>query len=106
MKITATHIIQWADARAAQSLLPILVRRLVSQVNATKALSFPGGDSVFRPGWGDYCETEQGNAWVPSGISCWEMGCNRNPQSKANEDFGNRVDELNRDGFSSVLALR
>jgi hypothetical protein len=39
-------------------------------------------------------EADNTNPWIPSGISGWEFGCNKNPKQKAEEDYAARVDSL------------
>lgn len=91
MRITATHLEQWADTREAQGMLPIIIRRLVSVTAETKALSIPGGDSVGEPGWDGCASIARGNAWVPTGEVRWEMGCSANVTKKARDDLQKRT---------------
>ncbi|MEW6173688.1 MAG: hypothetical protein AB1510_11595, partial [Bacillota bacterium] len=53
MRITASHIVEWAntDAKVAQTHLPLWIRRLCFDPEATRQLSFPAGDSTYVPGW-------------------------------------------------------
>ena len=98
-RITAALIEQWveANAREAQGMLPILVRKLISTTSKTTALRMPGGDSVSQPGWDGLISASEGNAWVPTGESCWEQGCNADVVSKAREDFAKRVAATSKD---------
>ena len=73
--VTATDLVQWADRRAAQGELPLLLRRLVRASVAPQFIDFPAGDSVNRPGYdGTFCATVEGSSHVPAGQSVWEMG--------------------------------
>lgn len=94
MRVTATHLTQWSDQRVAQEILPVLVRRLISATSHVTALSMPGGDSVVTPGWDGIVRVNKGNAWVPDGLSYWELGTSQNPLTKARTDFKKRVAEL------------
>nr|VFK09360.1 MAG: hypothetical protein BECKLPF1236B_GA0070989_10089 [Candidatus Kentron sp. LPFa] len=93
MKITASHIAQWADthARQAQDQLPRLIRRLCYDPEASREISFPAGDSTYRPGWDGVLSSKKGNAWMPAGASRWEMGCDKEPTTKANGDYRKRT---------------
>ncbi|MGB3424039.1 MAG: hypothetical protein WBF84_17530 [Castellaniella sp.] len=94
MRITATHLAQWTDRREAQGMLPVLVRRLISATARITAIAMPGGDSVSAPGWDGVISVEQGNPWVPAGISYWELGTSKDPASKASSDFEKRLGQI------------
>lgn len=96
MRITATHLTQWSDRREAQGMLPVLVRRLISATARTTALVMPGGDSVNIPGWDGVIETAEGNPWVPSGVSYWELGTSKDPALKARSDFKKRLEQISK----------
>lgn len=94
MHITATHLVQWSDKRETQGQLPLLVRRLISATANITAVDMRGGDSVYMPGWDGVVEVSQGNPWVPTGLSYWELGTSKNPGSKASSDFKKRLDHI------------
>jgi hypothetical protein len=82
----------WADSYDAPFTLPQLVRRLIhASVESLRRIEMPAGEGVRRPGWDGLVETAQGNAFVPSGVSGWEMGVDRDPRRKAEEDFQKRT---------------
>lgn len=93
MRVTASQILNWANTKAkeAQTDLPRLVRRLCYLVGSTRQIAFPAGDSTYTPGWDGTLFSEQGNAWVPVGASCWEMGCDRDINDKANTEYLKRT---------------
>jgi len=94
MRITATQLADWADTKAAQSDLPRLVRRLCFDAGSTRQIAFPAGDSTYTPGWDGVLHSEQGNAWVPTGASRWEMGCDKGITAKANGDYQKRTEQI------------
>ena len=51
----------------------------------------PSGSSVWMPGWDGLLIVETGNPCVPKGSSAWELSCERDVTSKANEDYGKRT---------------
>jgi len=92
-RITAALIDQWVNtnAREAQGMLPVLVRKLIAETSKTTALRMPGGDSISQPGWDGVVSVSEGGAWVPVGDSCWELGCDADVVGKAREDFKKRL---------------
>lgn len=95
MRVTASHIVDWANTKAkeAQRALPRLVRRLCFDGGTPRQISFPAGDSTYVPGWDGVLFSERGNAWVPVGESRWEIGCDQNQTTKANEDYRKRLEQ-------------
>ena len=93
--ISATDLVQWAASQDAKAVFPELIQRLVLATvgNVPKRLQFPSGDSVQQPGWDGICEqkvTKQ-SAWLPFGISGWELGAQETSlRSKAEDDFRKR----------------
>lgn len=89
---TATDIHQWSDRRDAQEDLPRLLRRLVLVSHSgVRRISFRSGEGVQVPGIDGRVETDEGSAFVPEGVSVWEMGAGGNPASKAQEDYAKRT---------------
>ncbi|WP_406227107.1 hypothetical protein ACI7YU_18735 [Pseudomonas siliginis] len=98
MHITASQIIDWVSqhAKDAQTQLPLWIRRLCYQAGKIHEISFPAGDSTFRPGWDGLLVTSEENAWVPSGTSCWEIGCDVAVDNKCKSDFLKRTQKTPR----------
>ncbi|MBN9518700.1 hypothetical protein J0H58_09305 [bacterium] len=88
--LTATHLVDWADERRAQDMLPLLIGRLVLAAVSPLRIDFPSGDSVNRPGYDGFLQTVEGAPLVPAGQSVWEMGTDQNPAKKANGDYATR----------------
>jgi hypothetical protein len=93
MQITASHIINWANTKTkeAQANLPRLIRRLCFDAKATRQIAFPAGDSTFVPGWDGVLSSDTGNAWIPTGPSFWEIGCDQEVFAKINSDYQKRL---------------
>lgn len=93
MRVTTSHIVEWANTQAkqAQTELPRLARRLCFLAGSTRQLAFPAGDSTYLPGWDGRMFSDHGNAWVPAGASCWEIGCDQEIGGKANDDYRKRT---------------
>ncbi|MCK6376270.1 MAG: hypothetical protein L6Q69_19540, partial [Zoogloea sp.] len=96
MRITASHIANWANthSKEAQVELPRLVRRLCFHPDATRHISFPAGDSTFMPGFDGIVEFDGVSAWVPKGTSGWEIGCEKEIKGKADGDYAKRTEEI------------
>jgi hypothetical protein len=92
--LSATHLVQWADTRSSQGMMPALVRRLIlASVDraAIHRIDFPAEDSVNRPGVDGTLQVAQRATFVPAGWSVWEMGVDRDPKKKANGDYIKRT---------------
>src|SRR5664280_1325802 len=90
---TADQIDRWANYLPAESELPRLVRRLIRRTAKPSRLDAPAGSSVRAPGWDLVAEVREGNDWVPTGNSFWEMGTDRDPRRKAQDDYKKRTAE-------------
>ncbi|MGB7431330.1 MAG: hypothetical protein WA921_02535 [Ahrensia sp.] len=91
--ISANEIVQWASTHNAQSELPQLVRRAIGQVGSSTAITMPAGASVTVGGFDGTVFAQDGNAWVPSGKSYWELSVNAKPRTKADSDYQKRTAE-------------
>ena len=89
----ATDLEAWARRRHAQDLLPRLVLRLVLATGGSSIskASFRTSEGVQLSGWDGIVEATEGTAFIPEGLSGWEMGVGSRPSSKAAEDIGNRA---------------
>ena len=77
----------WADTRPSQSDLPRLVRRLILETTpGLVELGMPAGDGVAAGDWDGSVRTTEATAWVPDGLSVWELSVNSSPNAKADED--------------------
>lgn len=93
--VSALDLELWADTLDARSTLPQLIRRLVRATGkGIQWKEFPAGEQVQRPGWDGIAKAESSDIYVPAGISVWEMGVNKDPREKAEEDFAKRSKDL------------
>src|SRR4051812_45747337 len=87
-----TDLASWANRLDAQAQLPQLLRRLVlATVGRPLGVSFRAGEGVQLGGWDGVVSVEEGNAFVPAGVSGWEMGTNRDVKAKADGDYEKRT---------------
>ncbi len=92
--VDAINLQQWADRTDARTRLPELVRRLIYATTPDlREIDVPAGDAGQRPGWDGIVVTGTASPHVPAGLSLWEMGCDRDPREKAEEDFAKRTKE-------------
>jgi hypothetical protein len=90
----AIHLARWADTQEARYTLPLLLRRLIRRtVPSLATWNFPAVEQVQRPGFDGVVETPAGNEFVPTGISWWEMGVDKDPKTKAQGDFDKRTEK-------------
>lgn len=85
---------RWASTPQAKSLLPELLRRLVFATVPREHLQkvdFPSGAETQRPGYDGTTVTSQFTAFVPEGISFWELGTEDGPERKAESDYQKRI---------------
>ena len=95
VEIRAHRIEQWADWISAREDLPALLRRLICATgDRLTRLNFPAFDNSQRRGPDGEVETDVPTPWIPEGRSIWEFGCNRDPATKAKDDYADRVESL------------
>ena len=88
-----SEISNWASLPNANHQLPELIRRLILATTMPTLLDIPGGSAVWRSGWDGLVEATAGNAWVPKGVSVWELSCQSDTGAKASADYGKRTDD-------------
>lgn len=91
MRPDAQQLIQWADRLDCRARLPQLVRRLVhSTAEDLVEVDFAAGEGTGRPSFDGRVRAGTATAFVPQGLSVWEIGCSLDPAAKANADYGKR----------------
>jgi DNA-binding transcriptional regulator YiaG len=93
VRISTQMIEAWSNTRAAQELLPILLRRLISRTANVTAISMPGGDAISTPSWDGTVDAAVQTPWVPEGRSFWELGTGGLPDKKAEQDYQKRLQQ-------------
>src|SRR5437588_1430507 len=90
----AADLAQWANRLDAQGLLPKLVRRLIlATAGDITRIGARSEEGVRYPGFDGIVEIGKGNAFVPTGLSVWEMGVNQDPKGKAESDYTKRTED-------------
>lgn len=89
--VNAADIISWADCLDAQSRLPQLLRKLIHAAGVPiQRIGFPSGEAVQNSGWDGILSVEKGSAFIPEGISVWELSADKDPRGKADADYDKR----------------
>lgn len=108
LEFKSTDIEAWVERNIPTRVrLPVLLRTLAHSTDpALNKIDFPGNNDGERPGWDGWVETKKGNAWVPNGVSGWEIGTDVNVAKKAEGDYRSRTDSVGpekRAGISFVF---
>jgi hypothetical protein len=95
--VTANSITDWVDKnpREAQETLPLLIRKLIISTTTPSSLRIPAGDSILNKGWDGVLNCLQGNSFVPTGDSFWEMSTEHTAKVKAESDYRKRTANTN-----------
>ncbi len=89
----AEDIERWAGAHRARTELPKLVRRLLADTPGVTDLSIRAGRGVDFSGWDGRVDGGSGTAYVPVGLSCWEMSTSRDPKRQAHANYRKRTED-------------
>jgi len=89
----AGDLAQWANSLNAQGVLPKLVRRLIlATAGDITRIAMRSEEGIRYAGFDGTVEVGKGNAFVPTGVSVWEMGVNQDPKGKAEGDYTKRTE--------------
>jgi hypothetical protein len=91
--VDAIALDQLSDRLEARGLLPHVVRRLLAGSPGVTRLEVPAEEAIGLPGFDGRVDGGAGTAWVPAGLSVWEMGVGGDPRDKAQRDYRKRTDK-------------
>lgn len=96
--IKARDIERWGTTNInAQNLLPVLVRRLIQETGRElQKLDFPGYDHAQRHGVDGQVVAGTATPNVPAGRSIWEVSVEKQPTTKAGNDYRARLESLSK----------
>jgi hypothetical protein len=81
----------WSNTTTAPTDFPRLIRRLILETApGVVQLGFPAGEGILLRGWDGTVRATQGTAYVPAGLSLWELSTRKSPGVKAQRDYDNR----------------
>ena len=85
-------LLQWADTVSARTELPRLIRRLALETGAgLVSLGFAAGAGTSAGSWDGTARATGATAFVPRGLSLWELSVERKVDPKADSDFAKRT---------------
>lgn len=91
-RISRDDLITWANSDGAKEL-PELVRRLVYETgDGIDAIDMPGGSGIALGGYDGFVRATNGTAFIPHGVSVWELSVRKGAPAKADEDYAKRVE--------------
>lgn len=91
-RANAYDLVQWASRYDAPGQLPELVRRLIlATAGDITHLQMRSDEGTHYGGYDGTVKAGRGNAFVPEGLSVWEMGVDPNPKKKADDDYTKRT---------------
>jgi len=109
--VTTNDIRNWTETNKKESevKLPLLVKKLILASCQPTSIKFPAGDDTNLLGWDGELEVNEGNRFIPSGISGWEIGTEKQADKQADKNYLKRVDkpdpfELNTTTFVFVTS--
>lgn len=86
--VTSEELDRLAESNLGQQVLPELVRRLIRASSPrVQDIRFPGGESIFSPGWDGELLAVGAPPHVPEGGSVWELSKQSQVGAKAFSDF-------------------
>jgi hypothetical protein len=85
-------LMRWADSVGARSEFPRLVRRLILETGrGVVQLGFPAGEGVAVGSWDGTVRATEPTAFVPKGLSLWELSVEKSVGKKADSDYNKRL---------------
>lgn len=104
--VNGTDLARWAERRDGQASMPTLLSKLV-RASGGASLHFPSDEAVQLSGWDGTTDAVDGSEYVPTGISGWEIGTQREGiAGKATEDYDKRTEDplaLNREESTFIF---
>ena len=92
LRIERAALLGWADRVSAQTEFPRLVRRLVLETGKdVVGLGFPAGEGVSAGDWDGSVRSGAETAFIPAGLSVWELSVNKKAGQKADADYAKRT---------------
>lgn len=91
--LNGTDLVLWADRRDAQAMLPQLLKRLAfASLEKIERIYFRSDEGVQLEGYDGIVCVASGNAFVPDGLSVWELSSQKDVKGKADEDYAKRTE--------------
>lgn len=85
-------LLRWAGSYSAGSEFPRLIRRLILETGTGVAhLGFPAGKGVSAGSWDGTVRSTKKTAFIPRGLSYWELSVKESVGTKAESDYQKRT---------------
>ncbi len=89
--VTKNNLENWADTSFSKAALPYLISRLIRATTpASTKVDIPSGSAIYLGGWDGIVNCETETAYVPQGISLWELSTSSDCKRKANNNYNKR----------------
>lgn len=89
--IDASDLNAWSNRNDSSDFLPQLLRTLIlGTIKNVRSIDFRSGEGVAIGGWDGRLDVENGDAFVPTGRSVWELGTGKAVKGKADDDYEKR----------------
>ena len=90
--IDQQELLRWANTVSARSDFPRLVRRLILETGTgVVQLGFPAGEGVSVGSWDGTVRSTEATAFIPLGLSLWELSVEKSVGRKADTDYNKRT---------------
>ena len=93
MLANALDLDRWADTLESRGAFPELMRRLLAQTPGVTNIDIRAHGGIAAPGW-DGTATSDGSPFIPKGELRFEFGTNKQPKTKADEDYNKRAAQI------------
>lgn len=94
LSLSSVDLSRMAERIDASARFPLLIEALIYASSRTVSkLDFHASDDNLRPGWDGIVEQQDVHAWVPQGVSYWELSTQKATQKKAESDYLKRLKE-------------
>jgi hypothetical protein len=92
ISISRKDLLRWADDTASSPhQLPTLFRRLVLETGRSiEHIDVPSEGGVSTGGFDGVVRAGEATAFIPAGLSLWELSVKKDGEKKASEDYGKR----------------
>ncbi len=91
LRISRQDLIQWVDSGTGYDLPGLLRRLVIETADGLELVHFPAGVGATAGGWDGVVRATVGNAFVPEGVSGWELSAEKNSNKKAEDDYAKRL---------------
>jgi hypothetical protein len=89
---TQRQLAEWANFVTARTELPRLIRRLILETApGVIQLGFPAGEGASARSWDGSVRATESMAYVPRGLSLWELSVHKSVGTKADSDYAKRL---------------